>query len=132
MMFAMDIQRGGQSATLEIPVANGRLVAHATTIRSRSEDLYEDQIAIRLRLEASRVVTVIERLILLALTPFQREIALFALLGGERRECEAEFGVSDSALKIHTRAIYKATGVSDWGDLAAKLRQGQVAGSGRP
>jgi DNA-binding CsgD family transcriptional regulator len=116
-------RRSGQPATLEIPVANGRLVAQATTIRSRSAELDGDRIAFRLRLEVSLIVIAIERLILLALTPLQREIALFAVRGGERSECAAEFGVSGNALKVHIRAIYEATGVSGWGELVANLRR---------
>lgn len=113
--------RSGRPATLEIPVANGRLVARANMIRARAPELDGDRIAVWLSLEVPLAVQAIERLMPLSLTPLQREIALFAARGKPRTECEAEFGVSDEALKKHLRAIYDVTCASRWGDLREAL-----------
>lgn len=90
-------------------------------MRTRTPELDGDCIAIGLRLEVSLVVLAIEQLMLLSLTPLQREIALFAVRGKPRSECETEFGVSAEALKKHLRAIYGVTGVSRWSNLAGAL-----------
>lgn len=113
--------RSGKPANLDIPVANGRLNARASLMRARSPDFDGDCIAIALRLEVPLAVLAAERLMLLSLTPLQREIALFAVRGKPRADCEAEFGVSGEALKKHLRAIYEATSVSRWGNLAGAL-----------
>jgi DNA-binding CsgD family transcriptional regulator len=74
---------------------------------------------VTLDVETPTDVAAVEYLMTFRLSPLQREIALFAMLGGERSECATEFGVSSEALKKHLRAIFDATGTVKWPDLAA-------------
>ena len=111
----------GLSATLHLPVANGRLVATATLVRPRTRDGTGEMMSVSLRSEVSLHVLAVERLMSLSLTPFCREIALFGIKGGARGECEAEFGVSAEALKKHSRAIYDALDIERWADLQGVL-----------
>ncbi len=108
------------SATMHLPVANGRLVARASHTRMIAADSSEAAMMyVSLHLEAATNALVVDYVRGLAVTPFQREIALFAMTGGTRADCLAEFAVSDEALKKHLRPIFAATGTSRWVDLSA-------------
>jgi hypothetical protein len=108
------------SATLHLPVANGRLVARASQTRTIAPDGNDGAMMhVSLHLEAATNALAVEYVMRLAVTPLQREIALFALTGGMRTDCPSEFGVSDEALKKHLRPVFEATGTARWADLAA-------------
>ncbi|MBS3927428.1 MAG: hypothetical protein KGZ55_01835 [Sphingomonadaceae bacterium] len=47
----------------------------------------------------------------------QERIALHAMQGGKRADCEDRFGVSTEALKKHLRTVYERTGTSSWLEL---------------
>jgi len=53
----------------------------------------------------------------LPLTFLQERIALHAMQGGKRADCEDRFGVSTEALKKHLRTVYERTGTSSWLEL---------------
>lgn len=107
------------SATLHLPVAKGRLVASASYTRGLGQDGGDaPMMFVLLHLEVARNLLAAEYVLTLPLTPLQREIALFALTGGQRSDCDIEFGVSDEALKKHLRAIFTTTAATRWADLA--------------
>ncbi len=110
----------GLPATIDLPVANGRLVARASRTRAvGGANADTAMMYVSLHREVAQNVLAVEHLMALPLTPFQREIALFAMTGGARGDCGTEFGVSDEALKKHLRAIFAATGTTRWADLSA-------------
>jgi len=103
-----------------VPVTTGRIVARASKTRSLSGgDGEEAMMFVSLELEAAVDVMLVEHIMALPLTSFQREVALYAMQGGLRSECETEFGVSAEALKKHLRAIFAATGATKWTDFEA-------------
>lgn len=109
---------GTGTASLHIPVANGRLAVQASHTRGIGEDGGDvPMMFVALHREVAQNMLAAEYLMALPLTAFQREIALFAMIGGERSACGAELGVSDEALKKHLRAIFAATGATRWADL---------------
>jgi hypothetical protein len=75
-----------------------------------------------LQLERPHSVGVVRRVLALPLSPLQREIALLAGLGRARADSHRLAGVGEAALKKHLRAIFAATGASDWDDLSRRLR----------
>jgi hypothetical protein len=110
---------GSEAATLNLPVANGRLVARASRTRMIATDNADGAMMhVALHLETAANVLAVEYVMRLTLTPLQREIALFAITGGQRADCPTEFGVSEEALKKHLRPIFAATGAARWVDLA--------------
>ncbi len=110
----------GETAELTLPVPNGRLVCRAGRTRMlHSPDSSPDSIFISLDLEVAQEVAKIRYLMELDLTPLQRDVAAFALLGGERQDCIEALGVGPEALKKHLRAVFEATGTSRWKDLHA-------------
>ena len=119
-MLAVQLRRQS-SAHFNLPIANGRLVARASLTRLVQPGNEHDLIYVALGREAAVAALAVERVMALALTPLQREIALFAMTGGKRDQCEAEFGVSSEALKKHVRAIYSVTGTATWRELATLL-----------
>jgi hypothetical protein len=122
--FALQLARdlnASESAVLHVPVANGRLWARAAYNLSAAGSAQIDTMLVVLSLERSLDVHAIEKLMELPLSPLQRELALFALRGGERVSCDEEFGVSPEALKKHSRAIYSALGVGRWADISGAL-----------
>lgn len=121
-LFATELARQlatSPTASMHVPVANGRLVARASYTRGIGPD-GEDSLLmfVALHREVAHNMLAAEHVMALPLTPLQREIALFAITGGQRSDCHDEFGVSDEALKKHLRAIFAATGTSRWADLA--------------
>lgn len=106
------------TATLHLPIANGRLVARASPTRVvRGYGGGGALMHVALTREVARNALAVEYLMTRPLTPLQREIALYAMTGGRRGDSEAEFGVSDEALKKHLRAIFAVTAANRWIDL---------------
>lgn len=107
------------TARIDMPVADGRLVcdAVATRMLRGANDSDAPAILCLLRLEQAEDVIRVNRLMDLPLTPLQRQIALFAMQGGRRQDCNVRFSVSDEALKKHIRAILQALDCSRWSDL---------------
>lgn len=75
-----------------------------------------------LQLERPHSIGVVQRVMALPLSPLQREIALLAGLGHARADSHRLAGVGEAALKKHLRAIFAATGASDWDDLSHRLQ----------
>jgi hypothetical protein len=110
--------KGGE-AVMPLAVPDGRLTARAHPIRAIGGDGASlPHLSITLELEVAAEVLAVGYLSGLPLSPLQREIALFAMLGGERADCQKQFGVSHEALKKHLRAIFSATDQAKWTDLA--------------
>lgn len=109
---------GQESAELALPISNGRLVCRATRTRMlhRSGQASE-RLFVSLDPQIADEVAHVEFVMSLRLTALQREILYFALQGGERSDCQTRFGVSPEALKKHLRAIYSATGATNWLEL---------------
>jgi hypothetical protein len=110
---------GDASPSAFVPVSGGRIMARASKTRVIDVDGAEQlmmfvSLDLQVALDALRVGYLNER----ALTPLQREIALFAMQGGARAQCESEFGVHSESLKKHVRAIFSATETARWTDLA--------------
>lgn len=126
--FALQLARmlmQQDTALLHVPVANGRLTARAThSVSAAGRDGGAATMLVVLSMERSADVEAIESLMAVSLSPLQREMALFAVRGGERAECEAEFGVSPEALKKHSRAIYNVLDVARWTDIPRALLRG--------
>ena len=111
---------GQAAAEIKLPIADGRLVARASALRAIDRARGDvDRMLVTLDVETPTDVAAVEYLMNYRLSPLQREIALFAMLGGERSDCAREFGVSQEALKKHLRAIFDATGSAKWADLTA-------------
>lgn len=108
------------TARIDMPVADGRLVcdAVATRMLRGANDCGAPAILCLLKLEQAEDVIRVNRLMNLALTPLQRRIALFAMRGGRRQDCNVRFAVSDEALKKHVRAILQTLDCARWSDLA--------------
>lgn len=116
----------GRAGGLELPVPDGRLVCRASRthfVRARDgrgdggEDGAEDALFIALDLQAWDDVPRIAHLMTLELTPLQRRLALHAMNGGERARSADVFGLSEAALKQHSKMIYEALEVQSWRDL---------------
>jgi hypothetical protein len=116
--LAMQLQHQ-LSASITLPIANGRLVARASRTRMVQSGDVQDLMYIAVNREVAVSALAVEHVMSLSLTPFQREIALFAIAGGRRDKCEGEFGVSSEALKKHLRAIYRATDTRTWIELVS-------------
>lgn len=105
---------------LSIAVAGGRIVARATKTRVIDADGTEQMMMfVALDLQVALDALRVDYLKVRPLTALQREIALFAMQGGARAQCEAEFSVHPESLKKHARAIFAATGTLKWIDLRA-------------
>ncbi len=112
----------GAPAQLELPAVDGRLVVRASPSRRVGAGGREEiEMFVSVDLEASVNVMAVDRLSALPLTLMQKQIALFAAQGGQRLECEAQFGVSPEALKKHLRIIYRATGTANWNGLRERF-----------
>ncbi|PLK27543.1 hypothetical protein C0V78_12085 [Novosphingobium sp. TH158] len=124
MQLAAQLAQGGP-ASLHLPMADGRLVATATKIRSlaQGDDMHATNMSVSLDLQVPADAIVADHVAALPLTYLQKSIALFAMLGGARRDCEAQFSISEEALKKHLRAIIQVLGVSGWTDLGPLARQ---------
>lgn len=119
---------GASHAVMHVPVATGRIVARASRTTSLGgSDGEKEMMFVSLELEAAINVKLVAEVMALPLSTLQRQIALYAMQGGSRADCEAEFGVRDEALKKHLRAIFAATNTTKWIELAAiagKVREG--------
>lgn len=121
--FARDLAamvRAGETAELAIPVAAGRLSMRAVLSRVRGATGGDGagQMLVLVDRQQADSVAAIDFLSAQPLTMLQKRIALHAMHGGERRDCETLFGASAEALKKHLNAIYAALQVDGWGDLA--------------
>lgn len=108
----------GAPAQQAMAIANGRIVARARPTQMLSGQGGEvTNMFVSLSHEVSFDVLCIEHLAAQPLSPLQRELALFAMQGGERSECAARFGVSAEALKKHSARIFDVLGAAKWLDL---------------
>lgn len=107
----------GEEARLHVPVANGRLELTATTGQLRRPGDTGSYLFIAVDSQISLEVHAVEWLSSLPLTFLQKQIALHAMQGGKRADCEDRFGVSTEALKKHLRMVYDRTGTSSWLEL---------------
>lgn len=108
------------AATIHLPIANGRIVARASKTRFIGADGVEQlRMFVALEQQVAVDVLIVNYLVSLQLTPLQREIGLFAMQGGARADCLAEFAVSSEALKKHVRAILTETNRTTWSELAS-------------
>lgn len=106
-------------ARMEFPVPDGRLVAVANPIRTiREDDADSTSMFVTVDTEVALEVLMVNHLIGLPLTPLQRRIALFAMLGNRRFDCADRFNVSEEAMKKHLRTIFEVTGTANWVELA--------------
>jgi hypothetical protein len=99
------------------PVPGGRLSVLAQWMDSTGMGGQGGFWVIDLQMLVCREIEIASAVLEKKLTPLQREIALHALLGGERSECLRRFDVSKDALKLHVRAILKAFGAESWNEL---------------
>jgi hypothetical protein len=105
-------------ASLNLPVTDGRIVAQASHTQFVGADGTDSpHLFVSLDLQAAFDVMIIDYLRGLLITPLQRKIALFAMTGGLRADCEREFGISAEAAKKHVRAVCNATDCQSWQDL---------------
>ena len=107
-------------AHIHVGVAGGRLSATGHRLAVVPNDnTPKDLILVDLVFERPLEVLAIEYLLRRKLSPLQREIALFAMLGGTRHHATDEFGIGPEALKKHLKSIYRETKTDSWTALAA-------------
>lgn len=107
-----------ETAELHLPVADGRLVCRASRTRMLNPAAGgSNSVFVSLALEIAEEVAKVRYLMALDLTPLQRDVAAFALLGGERQECMEALHVGSEALKKHLRPVFEATGTARWSEL---------------
>lgn len=106
--------------TSRIPVPRGWLVAEMHALQPLAGGPAQPMVT--LQLQRPRTIDLVRRVLALPLSPLQREIAVLAGLGHARADCAARTGVGNAALKKHLRAIFAATGASDWDSLGQSLR----------
>ena len=112
------------------PIANGRIVAEAQPSCLLDADSNERAVAyIALHEEASFATRCIDYLMLRPLTPLQRDMALYGMMGGARADCGERFGISGDALKKHGAAILDLLELPRWTDLAARGEQVALQGA---
>jgi DNA-binding CsgD family transcriptional regulator len=116
----------GPGAAARIAVPGGWLAADLRALQplgdGRGGPGGAGQHLLTLQLERPHSVVVAQRVLALPLSPLQREIALLAGLGHARADSHRLAGVGEAALKKHLRAIFAATGASDWDDLGRRLQ----------
>lgn len=106
------------SAQLQLAVPSGRLVCKAsrtTFFEAGGEN--EQMVFVSLDPQVPVEVAKINYVFGLTLSPLQKEIAAFAICGGDRQECLDELGISSEALKKHLRPVFRETGAASWSDL---------------
>ena len=106
--------------SVRLPIPGGALVASSRVLHS-PEGGAPGSLLVNLSVERPHRLEVIRRVLSLKLSPLQREIALLAGLGSPRSDCGSVIGVSAEALKKHLRAVFAATGASDWDGLTRAL-----------
>ncbi|MBH1965838.1 MAG: GAF domain-containing protein [Comamonadaceae bacterium] len=108
-----------------VAVPGGHLCLTLTPLKPPGDEAIRSQsihqILVTLELRTPQRLHLVQRLMVLPLSPLQREIALLAGVGGRRADCESAIGVSNEALKKHLKTIYRAVGVADWENLARAL-----------
>lgn len=107
----------GEPAELDLPIANGRLHLSASLGMMRSGSEPNRYLMVAIDRQEPLEVRAVAYLCALPLTFLQKQLALFAMQGGKRGDCEERFGVSSEALKKHLRAVYEATGAVGWSEL---------------
>lgn len=112
-----DRLRRGEPAELDLPIANGRLHLTAAPGRMRENGTKRSYLMVAIDRQEPLEVRAVELLCALPLTLLQKRLALFAMQGGKRVDCEERFGVRAEALKKHLRTVYDATGVGSWSEL---------------
>lgn len=128
--FATDLCNQYRSVgldTLHLPAGTGKLQVTGRPIRTVSTDSAADgdQMLITMQLERPRSVTVVADIMAMQLSPLRSEILQFAATGGRRTEAPRMFGISKESLKKHLAEIYRATGASEWTELASSLNTGK-------
>ncbi|MEQ1537411.1 MAG: hypothetical protein ABL928_00660 [Sphingorhabdus sp.] len=108
-------------AEIGLPVPDGRLLCKVrrTRLLPSGTSQGDEALMIGLDLQFVESVAVIDCLFEKALTGLQREIALYAIEGGNRSECQVKFGVGAEALKKHLQVIYRECQVDSWNGLGA-------------
>ncbi|WP_312305459.1 hypothetical protein [Pulveribacter sp.] len=114
----LGVARPGDSARIAVP--GGWLDASLSTLHPLAGGTAQHLVT--LRLQRASGAHVVARVLALPLSPLQREIAVLAGLGHARADSLRLAGVGEAALKKHLRAIFAATGASDWDDLARWLQ----------
>lgn len=109
---------GGAILTRTLPVPSGRLMLSARAMRNPRASA-EAQVMVTLQLEQSRDLKLLDRVLAFDISPMQREIVMMAGQGVSRLDALPKLGISNEALKKHLAAIYAASGVNRWEDLAA-------------
>lgn len=116
------------SAEIAVPAASGRLVMRAVKSNMRNADGSRvNQMMVSVDLQRAVEVIAIDYLCDQPMTMLQKQIALFAIQGGARRDCDLQFDVSAEALKKHLRAIYNTLEVENWSELAAFFERNAAA-----
>jgi hypothetical protein len=106
------------TARLHIPIANGRLECTASLTRIRNGNAEgHAHMFVAVDHQTALDVDAVEYISALPLTFLQKQVALFAMEGGQRPDCEDRFAVSSEALKKHLRTVYDVTGADNWGAL---------------
>lgn len=113
--------RGGESPTLCLPIAGGRLRLRAYGMTPFSSNDLSTRIAIQLRLEMHRSLKVYLALEKSALTPQQRRIALAHFEGRSTREISEALGITPSTLKSYHKDLYARLGVRSSAELVRAL-----------
>jgi DNA-binding CsgD family transcriptional regulator len=121
--FALPLSQmltAGAPATMNLAIANGRIVARARRTRALAGNSeMEELMFVALDHMMSFDVLCIQYLARQNLSPLQLRIALFGMQGGERGACAEALGISLESLKKHLATIFEAVGASRWTDLPA-------------
>ncbi len=109
---------GSERSLAEIyPVPGGRLSVQAQWMSQIGAEGEDGFWIVDLQMLICREIEAVGLVMDKKLTPLQRDISLYALLGGARSECARRFGVSKDALKLHVRAILRAFDAPSWNDM---------------
>ncbi len=99
-----------------IPVAQGRLVVTAEPLAEPGTGA--GVVSLAVTLEVPRRLRLVESLMALDLSPRRRSLLLAAASGETRTAAAARTRTSPEAMKKHLAAIYDATGLRSWAELA--------------
>ena len=99
-----------------IPVAQGRMVVTAEPLAEPGAGA--GAVSLAVTLEVPRRLRLVESLMALDLSPRRRSLLLAAASGETRTAAAARTRTSPEAMKKHLAAIYDATGLRSWAELA--------------
>lgn len=99
------------------PVPGGRLSVRADWMGEVGSDPTRGFWSVELQMLTCREIEMVDVVLGRKLSPLQKEVALYALLGGERKNCAERFALSAASLKIHLRAILREFDSPSWNDL---------------